>query len=302
MTLLDEIRSDLVNDSANISNTLRKAKILASAIGLPEFRQWVDFELNGYRDRESVPEYRRVRPTNLGTLAGPFQSMARNVVLPTYNLPEGVKDFAENLIFFDGVGELEAKVLRAPLYKKWPQEYLIAAREVTGWSGGMVLMDAQQPIPAHTILGILDQVKNKLLDFVLGLQENNITPEDLENRTVTPETVRNIFNITMHGNHNTVASGESVNQIINTVQKGDADSLLNFLRGLNLDDDDIREIADAISAEPNVTDERFGPKVRNWLGGVIEKMTSSALDVSFSTTIKMLAQALNDYYGIIPQG
>ena len=45
MTLLDEIRSDLVNESANLSNTLRKAKILARAIGLPEFMEWVDFEL-----------------------------------------------------------------------------------------------------------------------------------------------------------------------------------------------------------------------------------------------------------------
>ena len=105
-------------------------------------------------------------------------------MLPTYHLPEGVKDFAENMTFFEGVGELEAQASRAPLYKKWPQELLVIAQEVMEWSGGMVLIDAQQPIPAHTILGILDQVKNKLLDFVLGLQENNITPENVKNQTV----------------------------------------------------------------------------------------------------------------------
>ena len=177
------------------------------------------------------------------------------------------------------------------------------AREYTEWSGGMVLVDAQQPIPAHTILGILEQVKNKLLDFVLGLQENNITPENMKNQTVTPETVRNLFNITIHGNQNTVASGENVNQIINPVQKGDADSLLNFLRGLNLGDDDIHEIAEAISVEPNATDGRFGPRVRNWLGGMIEKIVSGALAVGVNTTTAtMLTQALNDYYGIIPKG
>ena len=83
MSLLDEIRTDLVNESAGLSNTLRKAKILASAIGLPEFREWVEFELNGYPDRDKVPSYRRFRPTNLGTFAGPFQSGVNNVVLPT---------------------------------------------------------------------------------------------------------------------------------------------------------------------------------------------------------------------------
>ena len=30
------------------------------------------------------------------------------MVLPTYNLPEVVRDFAENMFFFDGVGALEA--------------------------------------------------------------------------------------------------------------------------------------------------------------------------------------------------
>ena len=39
MSLLDEIRTDLVNESANLPNTLRKAKILASEIGLPECRE-----------------------------------------------------------------------------------------------------------------------------------------------------------------------------------------------------------------------------------------------------------------------
>ena len=104
------------------------------------------------------------------------------------------------------------------------------------WSGSEELVDVQQPMPAHIIRGILDQVKNRLLSFILELQENDITPENMKNQTGTQETARNLFNITMYGNQNTVASGENVNQTINTVQRGDKDSFLNFLRGLNIDD------------------------------------------------------------------
>ena len=68
MSLLDEIRSDLTNQSADLSNTLRKAKVLASRIGLDEFREWVDSELSGYKDLEKLPSYRRFRPTNIGNL------------------------------------------------------------------------------------------------------------------------------------------------------------------------------------------------------------------------------------------
>ncbi len=298
MSLLDDIRSDLVNESASLANTLRKAKILAYDIGLPEFSEWVEFELNGYRDWESVPEYRKVTPTNLGTFSGPFKSMTRNVVLPTYNLPDVVKEFAENLTFFDGVGELEAQASSETLSRKWPQELVMLSRESVGLTGGMVLVDAEQPVPIHTVLGILDQVKNRLLSFVLELQEHDITPENRKSQRVPPETAKNLFNVTIYGNQNTVASGESVNQTIKTVQKGDSESLLNFLRGLDLGDDDIREIAEAISVEPSATNGRFGPRVRSWLGGMMEKMASGALAVGSNATATMMTNALKDFYDI----
>ena len=300
MNLLDEIRSDLVNESASVANTLRKAKILASEIGLPEFREWVEFELNGYPDQKSVPEYRQFQATNLGTLSGPFGSLDKNVPVPTFNLPERIKNSVENLIFFEGVGELEAQALRAPLYKKWRPEYLIIAREYMGWSGGMELVDVQQPIPAHVILGILEQVKNRLLSFVLGLQESNITSENLEDRTVAPEIARNTFNTYIVGDQNTVASGENVNQTIKTVAKGDLESLLNFLREIRINEGDVSKLADAVSAEPDATNGRIGPKVQNWLGEMMYKMTSGALTVGKNTTAIMLAQAINSYYGINP--
>ena len=93
----------------------------------------------------------------------------------------------------------------------------------------MALADAHQPIPTYVISGILDQVKNKLLDFVLGLQESNITPEDLDSRKVESDVVRNLYNIHIHGDRNIVASGEHVEQRVNNVQRGDIDSLISFL-------------------------------------------------------------------------
>ena len=296
MSLLDEIRSDLVNESADLSNILRKAKILASALRLPEFREWVDSELNGYTDRDKVPSYRRFRPTNLGTFAGPFQSGVKNVVLPTFNLPEEIRDFAENMVFYDGVGALEAQSSETGQIK-WPQEMVFLARDAVPMTGGMVLVDAHQPVPAYLISGILDQVKNKLLDFVLSLQESNITAEDLDNRAVAPEVARNLFYINVYGDRNIVASGEQVTQQANPVEKGDIDSLIKFLRELNLDDDDLREIEDAVSSEPDVPDGRFGPKVGAWLGGMISKAASRTWDIGVETASKALTRALNDYYG-----
>ena len=297
MSLLDDIRSDLVSESASLSNTLRKAKILASAIGLPEFREWIDFELSGYEDRDKVPSYRRFRPTNLGTFSGPLRSGVENMVLPTYNLPDSIREFAENLIFFDGVGALEAQASSSHQWK-WPQEMVMLARESLQLTGGMLLVDAHKPIPAHVISGVLDQVKNRLLDFVLGLQESNVTSEDLDNRTVETEVARNLFHINIYGDRNIVASGEQVNQRVKTVQEGDIDSLLSVLREFDIDDDDLSELKNAVSAEPNASGGSYGPRVRAWLGGMVSKAATSAWNVGLETGSKVLTDALNGYYGL----
>ena len=296
LSFLDNIRSDLVDESAAIANTLRKAKILASAIGLPEFREWIDFELGGYSDWESVPSYRRFPATNLGTFGGPFGSAMRNVVLPTVDLPDTIKEFAENLIIFDGVGALQAQDSKST-HRKWPQELLILARNHIQMSGGMVLVDAHQPVPAYIVSGILDQVKNKLLDFVLGLQESNITPEDLDSRKVESDVVRNLYNIHIYGDRNVVASGEHVEQRVTQVQEGDVDSLLNYLRGLNIDDRDLTELKKAVASEPTATGGDYGPKVQAWLGGMISKAASRSWDIGLDAASKLLTDALKGYYG-----
>ena len=299
MSLLDEISKDLVNESANLSNTLRKAKILASSIGLPELRDWVDFELGGYPDRDKAPSYRKFHPTNYGTFWGPFGSSVKNMVLPTDGLPDPVKDFAENLILLEGVGALEGMLLQGSGFlKKWPQEFLSQAQEDIQMSGGMELVDAHQPLQPYLISGILDNIKNKLLDFIIGLQENNVTPESLKDGTVETEVPRNLFNIHIYGDHNIVASGEVVHQAVNTVQEGDVASLVNHLRELNVNNDDLNELEEAISQETLTSNKEFGPKISRWLERMVSKAASDAWRVGIEVGPKMLMDALRSYYGL----
>ena len=119
-------------------------------------------------------------------------------------------------------------------------------------------------MPEYIVLGILDQVKNKLLDFILALEEN-VTAEDLENRTVERDVARNIFNTYIYGNQNTVATGEQVTQQVTTVQQGNVESLLKYLRSLNIEDTDLNELQNAIATEPTASEESYGPKVKAWL-------------------------------------
>ena len=299
MNLLDEIRADLVDESARLSNTLRKAKILASELGIPEFQEWLQFELNGYPERGKVPSYRIVPATNLGTFSGPLRSGVKNMPLPTSNLPEPVKDFAENMVFLESVGALEGILAQGSRssQRRWPQEFVLLSRDTIQMLGGMKLVDVKQPIPPYVISGVLDTVKNKLLDFILGMQKSNVTSEGLNDGTVETTVARNLFNVNIYGDHNVVASGEKIHQRGSPVQKGDINSLVNHFRELNIGGDDLRELEEAVSSERCVPNGELGPKVRAWVGGMISKAASGIGEISIDTAAKVLMDALKRFYG-----
>ncbi len=299
MNLLDEITSDLVNEKVTLTNTLRKAKILASQLQLQEFKDWVKNELEGYTHSEAIPDYRRFEATNIGTFSGPFQSMARNVTLPTYNLPEEIQDFAKNMHISESFAELEGMLSCEgdALNKAWSQEAIILSRESVKMSGGMVLVDAYQPFPKYRIEGILDNVKNKLMDFILDLKASNIplNPEHLE--PGRKEQIRNSFNVHIYGNHNIVAGGEGVIQSNRTIIKNDILSLQDYFKTLEVPPEDLTSLENAVKADGKTKKEQLGKNVKEWMGNMVSKASRGLWKVGLEVAPKLIVEALKSYYG-----
>ncbi|MCY4554833.1 MAG: hypothetical protein OXF79_00285 [Chloroflexi bacterium] len=298
MSILMDVRDDLVNDSATLANTLRKAKILASDLGVSEFREWVDAELAGYPDLTKLPTYRKFLATNIGTFAG-AAAVVRNVVLPTYGLPDAVKDYAANLLVHQGVGELEGMLNTESeqFQKHWPQEFVMLSQQATALTNGAILVAAHQPIPRSLIAGVLDNVKNKLLDFILSLQELNAQTDGDGTHNVPIGTVRNLFQININGDHNIVASGENVHQEVSEIVPGDVGSLIDHFRQLGIDDTDLAELKVAVEAEPSASNGTFGPVVHAWVGRMLMKAASGIWNMGLEAAPIALQTGLNHFYG-----
>ena len=297
MSLLDEIRNDLVDSSASLPNTLRKAKILARELGSPELEEWVDWELVGYPDIDKLPSYRSRYATNVGIFSGPFGSMVKMPSIPTVDLPTQLKDFAENLRFKQGVGELEGLLsLESDSFQnQWPQEYVMLASNTIKMTGGMKLVAVHTPFTVSIVAGILDNVKTKLLDFVMDLQANDVSPAGLGKYPMQPELVRNIFQTNIYGSHTVIASGENVNQIVNPVEKGNIDSLLEHLRGENVSEDDLQALTEALIHDKDVPNEDIGPTTRAWVGNMVAKAATGAWKIGLDKAETVLMNALNNY-------
>lgn len=299
MSLISEIKCDLTNKNEKIANTLRKAKILASNIKLKEFKDWIKYELEGYPDKEKLPNYRKHHAHNFGTFSGPFGRIVNNFQIPSFNLPDVIKETVNNLYFYDGISEIESmlKVKGSSLQEKWPQEAVMLARDYVKLSGNMELIEAHKIVTKSMLEGIVDNVKNKLLDFILELEESEILTESEKVKPGAMEQARNLFNINISGNNNVVAGGENVTQNIMKVKENDIDSLCEYFKQNNIPQEDIIEIKEAIKSDGDLSNKTFGTKVNEWMGKMISKSASGLWSMALHTAPVILTEGLKLYYG-----
>ena len=174
-TLLDEIKLDIVND-VSIATVLRKTKILAYRLGSTELISWIDCELDGYPKRNELPAYRRFG----GVPQGEFTNGVRVVIvpIPMRNLPAFFSKW-EDFRLATGVAQIEALVRdkigeskgteRTPLMQPWPGDLIpeLHFKVVEGFH----CMRAWTVLPEGELEQLLDSVRNKLLSFLLELED-----------------------------------------------------------------------------------------------------------------------------------
>lgn len=207
MTLIAEIRDDIINPKVRLSVLLRKAKVLAHRLKSREFESWVDSELNGYTRPEDLPNYRIISCESFGYFAGTFQRILNNAPIVTSGLPDSMKNeveiFASKLPFFNGVRELESITEQEDKSLKfsWPSN--LTATIADQIYGGFVCVSAWRHCSVNQIVGILDTTRNRLLSFILELEE--LSPDAGEERewgknSPSAETVTHLFITNMYGN------------------------------------------------------------------------------------------------------
>ena len=180
VNMLNEIKDAINQDGGNVSDVLRKALELGYLLSNNELINWAEGELNGYKSEDSVPEYRRFYAHSYGSFTGPFGSGLQNVLIPVFNLPEAVKEFAENTVITQSVSEIQELVTRSPngtLTIPWPANFIALSQHSI--YERMALFHAYKSISMAAFVSILDQIKTRLLKFVLELQKNN--PKVIDN-------------------------------------------------------------------------------------------------------------------------
>jgi hypothetical protein len=84
--------------------------VLGARLGDADFKEWVESELNGYKSKDALPEYRVLGVTSKGHFYGPFQSGIRNADIPLLCTPKELRAGLDRSYLMEPVGALEALV------------------------------------------------------------------------------------------------------------------------------------------------------------------------------------------------
>jgi hypothetical protein len=302
MTLLEQIRIEAVGNDVDLAVILRKCRVLGQRLQNGEFKQWVVAELDGYRNDQPVPEYRIVSSIHCyGTLFGTFQRRVSNYQIPKHKIPEQYRKALFGVMFTEGVTGLQDMIKRSDgeLHIMWPASICSAVGRTIVVDHNLV--EAWKCIPVGVVVGIVDTVRNRILNFVLEIESENPKAGEaiMTDPPVPPEKVQQIFNNQIGHVGNLAMGSHSFSQTATVnIQQNDFEGLAQSIESIGGTKNDCQELKTAIEADGKPTGKGYGKKVAGWLGGMTAKAAQGTLKIGVDVAGKVISEMLKQYYGI----
>lgn len=247
-SLVEDLQSECVDESTSVSQLLRKARVLSVKLEANELEVWLGHELSGYPADTEVPEYRQITG----------QPKRRN---PHYGLQPIL--MSDNFSAFvissrdikQPISELEALDLESgdSLHMEYPNEIKMALMKQMPFPMEPILL-----VSHVSIVGILDAVRNTILDWVLELERNGVLGEGLrftarDKQKAVPANYQITNNIgSMHGSQIQQLSDNSSQMISDKTDIGALASILlkivDSVESLDLDEKTEQKLKDSAAA------------------------------------------------------
>lgn len=293
MNLLREIRAAAIDVNVDVVTLLRKARVLAFDLGNPEFESWVQNELNGYSKVTALPSYRTLRVEAKAHLVFGYREL-KNAPVMASQVPEKYRHLATTSSLCAAIS-VYAALIAGPdtgngtaLQAPWPQE--IAVKYAGRGYVDAQCLGAWQVLGRNQIFGVIDSVKNRILEFVLQIER--AAPELGEGEPTTgsipPEKVTQIFNTYVMGNVTNLSSGNGIVSQTSTdvVPAGDLAVLLSVLKRGGIPETDVEELSRVLQSESDAKSASDG-----WL----RKLAIAAGKTVTESAIVVASKALSEY-------
>jgi hypothetical protein len=308
MKLISQIINELIDSEKSINGALLKTKVLASRIQNSELMNWVDGELSGYKSSEDLPDYRKNVPAYLTGNYTNGNMKYTNQPIPTIGMDKILQDKLQFVEFQDSITSLESIItdsnenssLGTPLRAEIVG--LIGHNWIQMGNPYLQLMNVSKTISKNSIVEVVSNVRNKLLDFMLKIDNEfgNLTEiSELKEKSNEISTIMSHTIINTSGDGNIINTGNKakIDAKIN-ITKGDKDKLVKYLQENKVSEEDTIELAEIIDEEkPDFENKIFGEKVNKWTKKMLGKAVDGGWNISLGAAGSILAEAIGKYYG-----
>jgi hypothetical protein len=176
--LIIQIQQAALDSNSSVTDALRKAKLACAKLGLTDFGNWVDLELNGYMNKssEEVPEYRKLHGTP--EAFSPFQGW-----LPLhFDTAEGQQAWALAVVgmTIPAIEESLRNASGGSFSFPYPPEVQKEICRVLSWGDSPLRIR----LGVSQAANILHAVRNILLEWTMEMEKQGVLGNDL---LFTPE-------------------------------------------------------------------------------------------------------------------
>lgn len=180
MTLVHDLQKKALDQNISIGSLLRNAYAVAVKLNLPDFEQWLDNELNGYKDANDLPDYRFMK--GIMRSYNPVHGWL-DVIVDDKRLTRAL----EHLPIVDKISEVEQLAQsEEDIYRQLPPEITRSFAQKNFGMKAVIFLGKQQ------LHGIVDSVRTKILDWSLILEKKGILGEEMTFSETERATAQNI--------------------------------------------------------------------------------------------------------------
>lgn len=287
--MIKELIRDLTYDKITLNQGLTRAKLIAYKINNAELKKWIGNELSGYPSNNDLPNYRVIPCQSYGIVHNPYYGK-QQITLDFTNLDKSFNKKINTFEVLQGVDNLEKQSANNTTGSvQLPVEFVSLCQKIFASED---LIDIKRQIHFGQFGEIVGLVKQKLLDTLLDLDSEFPTFEtgyldNMENKEKSSSIINN--HIYGENAHTNLALGDTNSQTINSDFSTKVENLLQELKSLGVQDEEIKEIKEIVSAK---TDKKtIGKKALEWVG----KVATKAVEKGVELQIPLLISKIQDF-------
>lgn len=249
--LVLQFQEDLVSGQKPIGDLLRMAKMIAVKLGQEDLCEWFDHELKGYPTDAALPHYRFVSGGQLE-----FQD-------PHFGWCQAVVSSMSEFPIRGPITELAVFTPKDHFYVTPFRKYPLIDED--GNSEPIMRYPQRIEFPIATILGMVEGVKDKLVDWSVELEKQGILGKDMSFREDEKASAKSlVFNI---GSMSGGFIGDPSHSTVQVTSYGNVMSLLESSGISQTEKEELKQILQDL--ERATPEER--PKLREKIGAWVAK-------------------------------